>query len=151
MSVSEAVLLVLQAGAVGEGGEVFVLDMGEPVHILDLARDMIRLAGLEPDTDVPIVLTDPEPGEKEHEDLLAAEEGTTATRHERIFVAPGTVLQPLDALSARISAMEALLEARDVAGIIEMLCGVVPTYRPSDLVFGRTESPPVTRAEAVLR
>jgi FlaA1/EpsC-like NDP-sugar epimerase len=135
MSVSEAVLLVLQAAAVGDGGEIFVLDMGQPVYIADLARSMIRLSGLEPDVDVPIVFTDPEPGEKDHEDLLAAEEGTTATRHERIFVASGTMSVSAEALLARLTELKALVEERDRGGIIEMLRVLVPTYRPSELVF----------------
>ena len=77
---------MLQAGAMGKGGEVFVLDMGEPVRIVDLAREMIRLSGYEPDIDVPIVFTGPRPGEKFSEELLTAEEGTVATRHQKIFV-----------------------------------------------------------------
>ena len=80
MSITEAVELVLQAGAMGEGGEVFVLDMGEPVKILDLAHEIIRFYGLEPDKDIPIVYTGVRPGEKMFEELLTAEEGTAATR-----------------------------------------------------------------------
>jgi FlaA1/EpsC-like NDP-sugar epimerase len=87
MTTSEATLLVLQAGAMGKGGEVFVLDMGTPIRIMDLAREMIRLAGLEPDRDIPIVVTSPGPGEKLFEDIMTAEEGTRATKHEKVFVA----------------------------------------------------------------
>ena len=87
MMTSEAVILVLQAGAMGQGGEIFVLDMGEPVKILDLAREMIRLSGYEPDKDIPIVITKPGEDEKLFEDILTAEEGTEATKHEQIFVA----------------------------------------------------------------
>lgn len=86
MITSEAVLLVLQAGTIGEGGEVFVLDMGEPVNILELAREMIRLSGYEPDKDIPIILTESGEDEKLFEDILTAEEGTEATKHEQIFV-----------------------------------------------------------------
>lgn len=88
MTIPEAVQLVIQAGALGTGGEVFVLDMGEPVRILDLARDLIRLSGYEPDVDIPIVFTGARPGEKLCEELLTAEEGMKATSHERIFRAP---------------------------------------------------------------
>ncbi len=87
MVTAEAVLLVLQAGAMGRGGEVFVLDMGKPVKILDLAKDLIRFHGLEPDRDIPIVFTGIRPGEKLYEELLTAEEGTEATKHKQIFVA----------------------------------------------------------------
>jgi FlaA1/EpsC-like NDP-sugar epimerase len=150
MSVSEAVLLVLQAGAAGQGGEIFVLDMGEPVHIADLARDMIRLSGLEPDVDVPIVFSEPVPGEKEHEDLLAAEEGTAATRHERIFVAAGAMSAPPEALFARLAELRAMVDERDPRGIIEMLRALVPTYQPSEGVLapGMPEPPSPTTAWA---
>ncbi|GAF68757.1 unnamed protein product, partial [marine sediment metagenome] len=87
MVTSEAVRLVLQAGVVGESGQVMVLDMGEPVRILDLARDVIRFYGLEPDVDLPIVYTGLRPGEKLFEELLRAEEGTDSTTHEKVFVA----------------------------------------------------------------
>lgn len=87
MMTSEAVLLVLQAGAICKGGEIFVLDMGEPVNILDLAREMIRMSGYEPDTDIPITITGPGEDEKLFEDILTAEEGTEATKYEQIFVA----------------------------------------------------------------
>jgi len=87
MITTEAVLLVLQAGAISSGGEIFVLDMGEPVRILDLARETIRLSGYEPDKDIPISITSPGGDEKLFEDILTAEEGTEATKHEQIFVA----------------------------------------------------------------
>ena len=85
MLTSEAVLLVMQAVALGQGGEVFVLDMGKPVRIKDLAETMIRHAGLRPGIDVPIVFTGRRPGEKLFEELLTAEEGTTATVNQRIY------------------------------------------------------------------
>ncbi|MEK9165518.1 MAG: nucleoside-diphosphate sugar epimerase/dehydratase, partial [Patescibacteria group bacterium] len=84
---SEAILLVLQAAALGDGGEIFVLDMGQPVKILELAKTMIRLAGLEPDRDIPIIFTKPESGEKLFEEILTDRENMDATRHQKIFVA----------------------------------------------------------------
>jgi len=72
MTIPEAAQLVMQAGAMGEGGEIFILDMGEPVKILDLARDMIRLSGLRPFDDIEIVFTGVRPGEKPYEELGAA-------------------------------------------------------------------------------
>lgn len=86
MLTSEACLLVMQAGVIGQGGEVFVLDMGEPIKILDLAKEMIRLSGFEPDTDIPIVITRPRLGEKLFEEILTTEEGTTVTQNEKIFM-----------------------------------------------------------------
>ncbi len=87
MTIAEACLLVLQAAEMGKGGEVFVLDMGEPVKILDLAKEMIKLSGFEVDKDIPIVFIGPRPGENLFEEILSAEEGTVVTRHQKIFQA----------------------------------------------------------------
>ncbi|MCL6542817.1 MAG: polysaccharide biosynthesis protein, partial [Roseiflexus sp.] len=87
MTIPEAVSLVIQAGAMARGGEIFILDMGKPVKIVDLARDMIRLSGLEPDVDIKIEFTGIRPGEKLFEELLTAEEGAAATCHNRIYIA----------------------------------------------------------------
>ncbi len=86
MTIPEAVSLVIQAAAMGNGGEVFVLDMGEPVKIVDLAKDMIRLSGLELGRDIEIVFTGMRPGEKLHEEIFFDEESMVATRHNRIYV-----------------------------------------------------------------
>ena len=87
MTIPEAVELVIQAGSMANGGEIFILDMGEPVRIVDLARTLIRLSGFEPDKDIEIIYTGARPGERLYEELLTAEEGINATSHERIFVA----------------------------------------------------------------
>jgi FlaA1/EpsC-like NDP-sugar epimerase len=137
MATSEAVLLVVQAGAMGQGGEVFVLDMGEPVRIIDLAREMIRQSGLDPDTDVPIVFTDPEPGEKEFEDLLTAEEGTVATRHDRIFMARAPQSMTPETLLARVESLRKPMQIHDLSSMIETLQELVPTYRVSELLSQR--------------
>jgi FlaA1/EpsC-like NDP-sugar epimerase len=86
MSLSEAVQLVLQAGAIGKGGEIFILDMGQPIKIIDLAVNMIRFYGLEPDRDIPIIFTGIRPGEKLHEELFEDSEERYPTIHEKIFV-----------------------------------------------------------------
>ncbi|MDI6891056.1 MAG: nucleoside-diphosphate sugar epimerase/dehydratase [Thermodesulfovibrionales bacterium] len=137
MSITEAVQLVLQAGAIGKGGEVFVLDMGKPVKILDLAREMIRLSGLEPGKDIPIVFTGKRPGEKLFEELLTAEEGTLATKHEKIFIARGT-----DNLGAEyIKKVESLIDATrnsiENENIIAFLKELVPTYQPESIRNGK--------------
>lgn len=90
MTIPEAVSLVLQASVIGKGGEVLVLDMGEPVRIINLAEELIRLHGLEPYKDIDIEFTGIRPGEKLFEEILAAEEGTIATRHDKIFIAKNT-------------------------------------------------------------
>ena len=87
MLIPEASILVLQAGAMGQGGEVFVLDMGKPIKIVDLAREMIKLSGYEPDKDIAIVFTGIRPGEKLFEEILTAEEETVATQNRKIFKA----------------------------------------------------------------
>ena len=84
---SDSCLLVMQAGAMGQGGEVFVLDMGKPIKILDLAKEMIRLSGFEPDKDIAIIFTGIRPGEKLFEEILTAEEGTVVTENQKIFMA----------------------------------------------------------------
>ena len=89
MTIPEASQLVLQAGAMGQGGEVFVLDMGEPVRILDLARDMIRLSGLRAEEDIEIQFVGVRPGEKLFEELHVTGEQRLPTPHPKILVAEG--------------------------------------------------------------
>ncbi len=129
MTTAEAVLLVLQAATMGHGGEVFLLDMGEPVRILDLAKDLIRFHNLEPDRDIPIVFTGIRPGEKLFEEVLTAEEGAEMTAHRRVFVARLSSSED----SARIDAsLEELRDAAEVGekdGILSILRALVPTYQ----------------------
>src|SRR4029078_955868 len=86
MTIPEASQLVLQAGAMGQGGEIFILDMGDPVKIVDLARDLITLSGLRPDDDVEIKFTGIRPGEKLFEELSTASEHADKTRHPKVFI-----------------------------------------------------------------
>lgn len=86
MTIPEAVQLVIQAGAMAEGGEIFILDMGKPIRILDLAKDLIRLSGFDPEVDMPIKITGLRPGEKLFEELLLDEEGISTTKHDKIFI-----------------------------------------------------------------
>lgn len=113
MTIPEAAQLVIQAASMGQGGEVFVLDMGEPVRILDLARDLIRLSGFEPDEEIPVVFTGPRPGEKLFEELLTAEEGTEATCHQRIFVAKLRAVE-WDVLEELLACMRAAVATGEV-------------------------------------
>jgi len=137
MVTSEAVLLVLQAGAMGQGGEVFVLDMGEPVRILDLARELIELHGLEPDRDIPIVFTQPVPGEKLSEELLTAEEGTQATHHQRIFRATLKTSIADDRLWEELSRFDRHPAGRSFEQLSQWLQGLVPEYKPGKPASGR--------------
>lgn len=127
MTIPEASQLILQAGAMGKGGEVFVLDMGEPVKIVDLARNMIRLYGYEPDVDVQITFTGLRPGEKLFEELLSAEEGTSATMHKQIFRAN---LREEDPQTIRDQLAKFKNCTTDIE-YIEMLQEMVPTYHPN--------------------
>src|SRR5262249_45033350 len=92
MTIGEAVQLVLQASTMGKGSEIFVLDMGEPVPIVNLAREMIRLSGFEPDSDIEIRFTGPRPGEKLFEELLLEGEQIVPTYHEKIKIFRGALL-----------------------------------------------------------
>ena len=129
MSTPEACLLVMEAGAIGQGGEVFVLDMGEPIHILELAKEMIRLSGYEPDTDIPIVFTGERPGEKLFEDMLTAEEGTEATKNEKIFVAKLSGVQA-ETLEKVLELLQEVAKEGDRDKILRVLQSVVPNYTP---------------------
>lgn len=129
MITSEACLLVLQASAIGEGGEVFVLDMGSPVKIIDLAKEMIRLSGLEPDKDIPLVFTEPRPGERILEEILTDKETATATKHEKIFIAK---LPEVDEgkLNSGLEKLKAALNLPEKNKIKKLLKEIVPTYKP---------------------
>lgn len=128
MLTSEACLLVMQAGAMGQGGEVFVLDMGKPVKILDLAKEMIKLSGLVLDKDITIVFTKPRPGEKLFEEMLTAEEGTVATHNKKIFMA-NVSAAGLDKLDGNITNLENNILSLDREKIISVLKDTVPSFK----------------------
>ncbi len=130
MLTSEAVLLVLQAAALGRGGEVFVLDMGEPVRIWDLAHRMVELAGLTPNADIPIIVTGMRPGEKLFEELLTAEEGTVATENDRIFQARISRQVCYPDLARALQQLEQSLPQLNRQAIKQELARIVPNYRP---------------------
>jgi len=133
MLTSEACLLVMQAGAMGEGGEVFVLDMGKPVKILDLAREMIRLSGFEPDKQIPIVYIGMRPGEKIIEETLTkAEEGTRATKNQKIFVAK-LALADEKKMAEILADLEIAAKDRDFEKIAVIFKLAIPSYNSSSL------------------
>ncbi len=129
MTIPEAVQLVLQAFSIGKGSEIFVLNMGRAVNIVDLARNMIRLAGYEPDEDIEIQFIGPRPGEKLSEELVLEGEHMLPTAHDKI-----KIFQAMDVESASIEAwMEELvhlLKARDELALIDHVSRIVPEYQP---------------------
>lgn len=129
MTIPEAVQLVIQSGAMAQGGEIFILDMGEPVKILDLAETLIRLSGLKPYEDIDIVFTGLRPGEKLYEELITSEECCNRTKHSRIFIEKIQEKKedPLMDLIERIESNNLPLERNE---IIEMLLKLVPEYKP---------------------
>jgi len=126
MVISEAVQLVLQASVLGDTGHVLVLDMGEPVEILEFARDVIRFYGYEPDVDIPIVFTGFRPGEKLCEDLFTDAEGRDATAHERVYVA--RLEPPRDGWDAHLKVLEETAHSGDDNSVREQLRRVVPNF-----------------------
>jgi len=129
MSIAEAAQLILQAGAMGEGGEIFILDMGKPVRIVDMARDLIRLHGFEPDQDIPIQFVGLRPGEKLREELITQGEGIVATAHEKILVLRGNACDPKD-LSIHIDELLTIASTYDTVAIKRKLQQLVPDYTP---------------------
>ena len=129
MSIPEAAQLILQAGAMGKGSEIFILDMGEPIRIVDMARDLIRLHGLEPEKDIAIEFTGLRPGEKLHEELITSGEGIVSTEHEKIMVLRGKT-RDAAALLAQIETLLAISRKGDGEAIRKKLRDIVPEYQP---------------------
>lgn len=129
MTIPEACQLVLQAGCLGQGGTIFVLDMGEPVRILDLAEELIRLSGLTPYEDIEIVFTGLRPGEKLYEELLIEGEGVKPTCHEKIRVAGAVRLDP-EKTRAQIAALLDTAASFDTAALLLQLKATVPEFNP---------------------
>ena len=130
MTITEAVSLVLQAGAYAKGGEIFVLDMGEPVKILDLARNMIRLSGFVPDEDIKIEFTGLRPGEKLYEEILMDEEGLRHTPNKMIHI--GNPIQfDEDEFYFKLAKLKDS-SYKEIGDIKEMIKEIVPTYVPTE-------------------
>ena len=129
MTIPEAVGLVLQAMSYAKGGEIFVLDMGEPVKIYDLAVSLIKLSGLEPNVDIPIKITGLRPGEKLYEELLMEEEGLQKTEHNKIFIGELSDLNYED-VHEKLEILRELIENEDIPLNVldETMLRIVPTY-----------------------
>ena len=129
MTIPEAVQLILQAVTYAKGGEIFVLDMGEPVKIYDLAVSLIKLSGLQPDIDIPIEITGLRPGEKLYEELLMSEEGLEHTKHNKIFVAEPLDI-PAEEVNKRVEMLREFVQTEDhtMAEIKRIVKKAVPTF-----------------------
>jgi len=145
MTIPEAVQLVIQAGALGGNGTVYVLDMGEPVKILDLAHTLIRLSGLVPDKDISIEFTGLRPGEKLNEELLTEAEATTVTRHSRIFQADLSP-PPVEDVNVHVDALIEAAQKGDLAAMLNRLAILVPRFSP-DRRFGGAADATVTATQ----
>ena len=127
MTIPEAANLVLQAGGFAQGGEIFVLDMGKPVKIYDLAENLIKLSGYEPHVDIEIQITGLRPGEKLYEELLMEEEGLQETRNEKIFIGqPGNF--ELNEVKTQIQDLLQIATTKGIQELKTKLKEVVPTY-----------------------
>ncbi|MEW6724075.1 MAG: nucleoside-diphosphate sugar epimerase/dehydratase [Bacillota bacterium] len=151
MTILEAVQLVIQAGAMGDGGEVFVVDMGEPVKIVDLAKNLIKLSGYEPGRDIRIEYIGIRPGEKLVEEILTAEEETTATRHERIYLARNSRRITEDEYNRLLEELKTALEVGNTDAVRKAVSRNVPInglqerpegklFRPGNGVSEKLES-----------
>lgn len=145
MTIPEAAQLVLQASTMGGGGEIFVLDMGEPVRIVDLARNLILLSGLRPDEDIRIEFTGVRPGEKLYEELNSFDEDTLPTCHEKIKIFAGATI-PWPEMDGHLTAIHGLCESRELNELILKLKETVPEYNPSTELLRRVLRPVVARA-----
>ncbi len=127
MTIPEAAQLVIQAACYAKGGEIFVLDMGKPVRIYDLAENIIRLSGYTPNVDIKIEIVGLRPGEKLYEELLMAEEGLEKTQHSKIFVGRPYVME-MDALEEKLVLLCSAVDSKDNEKIRDIMEEVVPTY-----------------------
>jgi FlaA1/EpsC-like NDP-sugar epimerase len=132
MTIPEAVQLIIQAGALTKGGEIFVLDMGEMVKIDDLARDLIRLAGYEPDKDIKVVYTGIRPGEKLYEELFTDRENMAATKYERIFISKKEMDDAYLNINKTVMTF-AKSGLHNRADVLELIMNLLPEYQPGDV------------------
>ena len=134
MSITEASQLILQAGSMrGDTGQIFLLDMGKPVRIKDMANDLIRLSGFEPEKDIPIVFTGLRPGEKLYEELVSKEEKAQSTDHKKIMVLNnGTNNMPWPIMKREIQSLIDISLQFDTDAIKRKLQHMIPDYTPQD-------------------
>ena len=133
MTIPEAAQLVMQAGAMAQGAQVFVLDMGEPVKILDLAENLVRMAGLTPYEDVDIIETGLRPGEKLYEELLMSSDTLTATKYHKIFIEQQEAI-PHEVMEANLALLREAIATEQAAEIVAVMRRIVPTFKTPEEV-----------------
>jgi FlaA1/EpsC-like NDP-sugar epimerase len=136
MTIPEACQLVLQASSLEESGKIFVLDMGEPVKIVDLARNLILLSGLKPDEDIRIEFTGVRPGEKLYEELSTILEDTVPTSQEKIRIFTGNGL-PEEDMASYLAGLRRICQSRDLGELVITLKDAIPDYNPSSELLHR--------------
>lgn len=139
MTIPEACQLVLEAGAMGKGGEIFIFDMGESVNIADLAKKMIRLSGLELGKDIQIVYSGLRPGEKLYEELLASEENTIPTHHQKIMIAKVKEYN-FETISNDINDLVAMFNAQNNEMIVKKMKEIVPEFLSQNSVYEKLDA-----------
>jgi FlaA1/EpsC-like NDP-sugar epimerase len=128
MSSEEAAQLILQSGSMGEGGEIFILKMGDPVKIIDMARELIKLTGRDPDSEIEIQYIGLRPGEKLYEELITVGEGIVETHHEKIMELRGEQFIELSKLNTFFQMLEDESRRLNSIGIKEILHQIIPEY-----------------------
>ncbi|SDH67435.1 NDP-sugar epimerase, includes UDP-GlcNAc-inverting 4,6-dehydratase FlaA1 and capsular polysaccharide biosynthesis protein EpsC [Chryseobacterium taeanense] len=134
MTIPEACELVLQAGTMGQGGEIFVFDMGEPVKILDLARRMIKLSGFEPNLDIKIIYTGLRPGEKLYEELLSDDAKTLPTHNEKIMISKDPTIQ-FEEIEALVNSITKASLRHDKVEVVRLLKIIVPEFKSNNSIY----------------
>jgi len=138
MTIPEAVQLVLQASTMGVASDIFVLEMGQQIRIADMARNLIRLSGLEPEQDIPVIYTGLRPGEKLFEELMLDGEGVKPTSHPKIRVLGGGPVS-FEQVQIWLDELSALVEAKNVYGLVQTFQRIVPEYKPSEEILALCE------------